>query len=66
MRIVRLAPLMSLHMSEIRNDFPILSREHRGVPLIYLDACQTAAKTLKTNQSRFHDQWKTNYFAALH
>lgn len=31
-------------MSEIRGDFPILAREHRGAPLIYLDNAATTQK----------------------
>ena len=35
---------MSLDVARIRKDFPILSREVHGVPLVYLDSANSAQK----------------------
>jgi len=35
---------MALNVDEIRSDFPILKRDVRGVPLVYLDSGATSQK----------------------
>lgn len=58
----------NLNISKIRSDFPILSREVHGKPLVYFDNGATTQKPLCVLEtiSRFYNQINSNIHRAVH
>lgn len=59
---------MTLDVEAIRKDFPILSREVHGVPLVYLDSANTAQKpqVVLDTLSEFYARHNANVARAVH
>jgi len=55
-------------MSAIRSDFPILTREHDGRPLVYLDSAATTQKPTAVIQSisDYYESYNSNVHRAAH
>lgn len=67
MRVVE--PTVGLDVEEVRQDFPVLSRETRpGVPLIYLDSAATAQKPKQVIAalSRHFEEQNANIHRGIH
>ncbi len=58
----------NINISKIRSDFPILSREVHGKPLVYFDNGATTQKPLCVLEtiSRFYNQINSNIHRAVH
>jgi cysteine desulfurase/selenocysteine lyase len=61
---VSLSKPKTLDISAIRQDFPILNREVKGKPLIYLDNAATTQKPQQVIDALIH--YYTNYNANIH
>ena len=55
-------------MSSIRSDFPILEREHRGQPIVYLDSAATTQKpqVVIGAVSDYYERYNSNVHRAAH
>lgn len=60
--------MMEFDVQKIRSDFPILSREVNGKPLVYLDSAATAQKPLSVIQTldNFYREYNANVHRGVH
>jgi cysteine desulfurase / selenocysteine lyase len=59
---------MNLDVERVRKDFPILTREVHGVPLVYLDSANTSQKpqVVIDTLTEFYERHNANIARALH
>jgi len=59
---------VSLDVESVRKDFPILSREVHGVPLVYLDSANTSQKpqVVLDTLTEFYERHNANVARAVH
>ncbi|HEV7204682.1 MAG TPA: cysteine desulfurase [Jatrophihabitans sp.] len=59
---------MALDVEAVRKDFPILSREVHGVPLVYLDSANTSQKpqAVLDTLTEFYERHNANVARAVH
>src|SRR3972149_4390973 len=59
---------MTLDVQKIRKDFPILSREVYGKPLVYFDNAATSQKPRQVIDAlvRYYEQYNANIHRAIH